>query len=187
MGHNYSRSTEHRMSKFRTLFSSLLFFIHFHTNYALTSSCPIDFTYVQTFPWDNSLCHEPPQSGCCQTLHSVFGMGLAQHLKQTSMFYLPDVNTSSSCIANFQESLAYISISTSLFASCFNDTGEFVNMPSTSCAGIITTQDWTQKARTSSPLESSWFLCNAIPQNASSSLYCMQLLLSMILDLRIQE
>ncbi|XP_073043703.1 probable receptor-like protein kinase At1g11050 [Primulina eburnea] len=145
------------MGKFRILFPFLVFFINVNTNSAVNSSCPIDFTYVQTFPWDSSLCHEPAQSSCCQTLHSVFGMGLAQYLKQTSTFYLPDVNSSSSCIANFEESLAYVSVSTSLFASCFNDTGEFVNRPSTSCAGIITTQDWTQKVRTSSPLESS---CN---------------------------
>ncbi|KZV33022.1 putative receptor-like protein kinase-like [Dorcoceras hygrometricum] len=143
------------MSKFRILFPLLLSLIHFHTYYAVDSSCPIDFTYVETFPWDASLCHEPAQSGCCQTLHSVFGVGLAQYLKETSMFYLPDVDTSSSCIASFEESLASMSISAFLFASCFNDTGEFVNKPTTSCAGIITTQDWNQKA--SSPLESS---CN---------------------------
>ncbi|GFP89847.1 probable receptor-like protein kinase at1g11050 [Phtheirospermum japonicum] len=124
-----------------------------------SSSCPINFDYIETFPWDNSLCHSPTQSGCCQTLRSLFGIGLANHLKQTSMFYLPDPNTSSSCITNFQNKLATtMSISNSLFPVCFNDTTEFVNRPSTSCAGIMTIHDWTQKEFTHYiPLETS---CN---------------------------
>ncbi|KAI3464552.1 hypothetical protein Pfo_021215 [Paulownia fortunei] len=149
------------MSKSHILFPFLLlilfFFLHFCTNQAANSLCPINFDYVETFPWDSSLCREPAQSGCCQTLRSLFGMGLAQYLKETSLFYLPDANTSSSCIANFQEKLVSMSIPNSLFPVCFNDTTEFVNRPSTSCAGIVTVHDWTQKVYTYIPLESS---CN---------------------------
>ncbi|KAL0451120.1 UNVERIFIED_CONTAM: putative receptor-like protein kinase [Sesamum latifolium] len=50
-----------------------------------------------------------------------------------------------------------MSIPGSLFPACFNDTTEFVNRPSTSCAGIVTVNDWTQRIYTYAPLESS---CN---------------------------
>ncbi|KAG8378230.1 hypothetical protein BUALT_Bualt08G0116100 [Buddleja alternifolia] len=145
------------MIKSHFLFPFLIFLIHFYTNQASNSSCPINFDYVETFPWDRSLCHEPVPSSCCQTLRSVFGMGLAQHLKQTSMFYLPDANTSSSCLTNFHEKLVSLSIPDSSFSSCFNDTSEFENRPSTSCAGIVTVHDWTQRIYTYIPLEAS---CN---------------------------
>ncbi|KAL2499023.1 putative receptor-like protein kinase [Abeliophyllum distichum] len=139
-------------SQFVPLF---LLFFHFFIHSA-NSSCPIDFNYVETFPWDTSLCHEPVQTGCCQTLRSVFGMGLAKYLKETSLFYLQNENSSSSCIANFQEKLSNMSIPQSFLPSCFNDTSEFVNRPS-SCAGITTTQDWIKKVGSSSALDSS---CN---------------------------
>ncbi|KAK4429621.1 putative receptor-like protein kinase [Sesamum alatum] len=148
------------MSKSHVLFPFLpliFFFTHFCTNQAADSVCPIKFDYVATFPWDTSLCREPVQSACCQTLRSVFGMGLAHYLKETSMFYLPDANTSSSCMANFQEKLVSMSFPDSLFPVCFNDTTEFANRPSTSCAGIVTVNDWTQRVYTYTPLESS---CN---------------------------
>ncbi|KAK6132260.1 hypothetical protein DH2020_034000 [Rehmannia glutinosa] len=74
------------------------------------------------------------------------------------MFYLPNPNTSSSCISDFQDKLiTSMSIPNSLFPVCFNDTTEFVNRPSTSCAGIMTVNDWQQKIYTYIPLESS---CN---------------------------
>ncbi|KAK6114923.1 hypothetical protein DH2020_007192 [Rehmannia glutinosa] len=148
------------MSKSHILFtfSIFFFFTNIHTNQAQNPLCPINFDYVQTFPWDNSLCHHPLQSDCCQTLRSLFSIGLAQHLKQTSMFYLPNPNTSSSCISDFQDKLiTSMSIPNSLFPVCFNDTTEFVNRPSTSCAGIMTVNDWQQKIYTYIPLESS---CN---------------------------
>ncbi|CAA2935088.1 probable receptor kinase At1g11050 [Olea europaea subsp. europaea] len=134
-------------------FILMFFYLFIHS---ANSSCPIDFNYVETFPWDTSLCHEPVQTSCCQTLRSVFGMGLAQYLKESSMFYLPTENSSSSCIANFQEKLSNIFMSRPFFSSCFNDTSEFVNGPS-NCAGITTTQDWIEKVGSSSLLDSS---CN---------------------------
>ncbi|KAL0326135.1 UNVERIFIED_CONTAM: putative receptor-like protein kinase [Sesamum radiatum] len=146
------------MNKSHVLFPLIFFFFtHFCNNQAAGSSCPINFDYVETFPWDTSLCREPVQSACCQTLRSVFGMGLAQYLKEASLFYLPDANTSSSCMADFREKLVSMSIPVSLFPSCFNDTTEFVNRPSTSCAGIVTVNDWNQRVYPYAPLESS---CN---------------------------
>lgn len=66
------------------------------------------------------------------------------------MFYLPDVNTSSSCLASFREQL---SVPASFFLSCFNDTGEFANGRS-SCAGIVSLNDWNRLVPKSIPMES---------------------------------
>ncbi|CAK9160345.1 unnamed protein product [Ilex paraguariensis] len=118
-----------------------------------TSQCPIDFTYVETFPWDSTLCHEPADPECCQTLSSLFGMGLAKHLKEKSMFYLPDANSSSSCLSEFQNKLTTMSISQSFVHQCMNDSNELVIKPS-SCAGIVTLQDWFEKVGPSSSLDS---------------------------------
>lgn len=151
----FGQNIEHMMSNSHILIIFIVFLTHSH---AADPSCPIDFSYVQTFPWDSSLCNEPVQPSCCQTLRSVFGMGLAIHLNRTSMFYLPDTNTSSSCISNFQEKLESMSIpASSLFPVCFNDSSEFVNRPTTSCAGIQTVRDWTRVLDAYLPLESS---CN---------------------------
>lgn len=74
------------------------------------------------------------------------------------MFYLSDANTSSSCIQDFQEKIASMAIPASLlFPRCFNDTTEFMNNGSTSCAGVVTVEDWTQRVDSVLPLESS---CN---------------------------
>ncbi|XP_051123453.1 probable receptor-like protein kinase At1g11050 [Andrographis paniculata] len=118
------------------------------------SSCPINFTYVGTFPWDTSPCRQSPHPECCQTLRGVLGIGLAEYLNRTSRFYLPDADTSSSCLLDFRDSLGPLSISGDVFGECFNDTGEFANKPS-SCAGIATLNDWNQKVPRNIPLESS--------------------------------
>ncbi|KAJ6735859.1 hypothetical protein OIU85_018104 [Salix viminalis] len=88
---------------------------------------------------------------CCQTLLSVFGMGLAQHLRETSMFQFPDSNASSACLSDFQAKLATMSIDPSLVPSCFKDSAQFVTNTS-SCAGIVTTQDWIEKVGPITPL-----------------------------------
>ncbi|KAL8032072.1 hypothetical protein ABFS82_02G097300 [Erythranthe guttata] len=62
-------------------------------------------------------------------------MGLAIYLNRTSNFYLPDSNTSSSCMSDFQEKLLSMSISVPFYPACY-DTNFFVNNPVTSCAGI---------------------------------------------------
>ncbi|KAL5559673.1 hypothetical protein UlMin_035884 [Ulmus minor] len=131
---------------------SLLFFFLFFINPSMSSSCPIDLSYVETFPWDTSLCRKPLHKDCCQTLLNLFGMGLAQHLKDTSYFQLPDSNSSSSCLSDLQTRLASLSIDSSWVSTCFNDSTQFVVNPA-SCAGIITVEDWIKKAGRTTPLD----------------------------------
>ncbi|XP_021806551.1 probable receptor-like protein kinase At1g11050 [Prunus avium] len=131
----------------------LIFSIISHINSA-TPSCPMDLSYVETFPWDTSLCLDLNGKHCCQTLLSLFGIGLAQHLKKTSMFQLPNSNISSSCLSNFQTSLAALSLDPSIVPLCFENSTQFVASPS-SCAGIETIQDWTQKVGPMTPLDTS--------------------------------
>lgn len=136
------------------LFSSSLcpFFFFFFTILSIhpvsaASSCPVDLSYVQTVPWDTSLCRQPDGlEHCCQTLLSVLGMGLAQHLRETSMFQFPNSNASSACLSDFQAQLATLSIDPSLVPSCFKNSSQFVSSNS-SCVGIVTTQDWIAKGR----------------------------------------
>ncbi|CAK7346924.1 unnamed protein product [Dovyalis caffra] len=141
----------------RKLFFSSFLCLFFFTIFSIdsnsaTSSCPIDLSYVQTVPWDTSLCRESDGSGhCCQTLLSVFGMGLAQHLKETSLFQLPNANASSACLSDFQAKLAALSINPSLVPSCFKDSTQFVANTS-SCVGIVTARDWIEKVGPMTPL-----------------------------------
>ncbi|KAI4367431.1 hypothetical protein MLD38_023169 [Melastoma candidum] len=50
-----------------------------------------------------------PPTPVGQTLISVFGIALAERLKETSLFQLPDLPTSSSCLADFQSKLSSLS------------------------------------------------------------------------------
>ncbi|XP_047959164.1 probable receptor-like protein kinase At1g11050 [Salvia hispanica] len=158
--------TEKIMNILFLIFIFIFVFSFFNFNTAATdasssssssSSCPISFDYVETLPWDASLCRDPIQTSCCQTLRSLFGVGLAQHLNQTSQFYLPTATASSSCIAQFERKISSMSLTRSLLPLCFNDTSEFANTnSSTSCAGITTLQDWDLEADEAAlvPLES---------------------------------
>lgn len=83
-------------------------------------------------------------------------MGLAKHLKQSSIFYLPNADSSSSCLSDFQARISTKSIDQP-FASCLNDTNEFILNPS-SCAGISSLSDWTERVGPSSPIDT---FCNA--------------------------
>lgn len=110
--------------------------------------CPIDLNYVQTLPWNSSQCHRSTsandlKSSCCQTLLSLIGIGLAQHLKQTSLFYFSDLPTSVSCLSEFQSKLDSLSLSPNLTSICF-DPLQFVSSPSL-CAGIESIKDWDAK------------------------------------------
>ncbi|GAV71929.1 Pkinase domain-containing protein, partial [Cephalotus follicularis] len=144
------------MNKF-LLYLSILF-LSFSTNLSINSaaasSCPMNLSYVETISWDTSLCINPNETQCCQALLSLFGIGLAQHLKETSMFQLPNVSASSSCLSVFQTKLAALSIEPSLVPTCFPDPTQFVNKNS-SCAGIITTQDWIEKVGPTTELDTS--------------------------------
>ncbi|KAH7524551.1 hypothetical protein FEM48_Zijuj06G0131400 [Ziziphus jujuba var. spinosa] len=69
---------------------------------------------------------------------------MAQLLKETSMFQLPDASTFSFCLSEFQTKVAAQSVQPSLVTQCRQNSTQFVVNPS-SCAGIITIKDWKQK------------------------------------------
>ncbi|KAL9321488.1 hypothetical protein ACSQ67_013327 [Phaseolus vulgaris] len=127
-----------------------------------TPTCPIDLNYVLRIPWNTSACHNFQQplaakngtdaNTCCISLLSLFGVGLAQHLKETSQFQLPNLATSVSCIHDFQSKLSTLSLPNNLADSCF-DPLQFVISPNI-CAGIQTISDWTKKLGQSTPLNS---------------------------------
>lgn len=124
------------------------------TSASSSSSCPIDLGYVETLPWNASLCQSRSEGGCCQTLLSLFGVGLAQYLRETSMFQLPNLTTSSSCLSEFGTRLAARSVQESWVPVCFNSSAQFVVNVS-SCDGIASVQDWTAKVGPISPLDTS--------------------------------
>ncbi|KAK0576511.1 hypothetical protein LWI29_018672 [Acer saccharum] len=117
-----------------------------------SSACPIDLSYVETYPWNTSSCHYPNDKSCSQTLISLIGLGLSQYLKETSMFQLPNASAASSCWSEFQARLAALSISPSLVPLCFYNSTQFV-ANSSSCAGIFTTKDWTEKVGPESQID----------------------------------
>ncbi|GMJ02411.1 hypothetical protein like AT1G11050 [Hibiscus trionum] len=132
----------------KSLFFTSLLFLFFSTTFSIhsnISSCPIDLSYVQTFPWDKSTCLDINGTQCCQTLTSLFGIGIAQHLKQTSVFQLPNPLAASACVSGFRNKLTALSIPPSLVDSCMHNSTQFVSGTS-NFAGIITTQDWVEKA-----------------------------------------
>ncbi|XP_010058356.2 probable receptor-like protein kinase At1g11050 [Eucalyptus grandis] len=124
------------------------------TSASSSSSCPIDLGYVETLPWNASLCQSRSEGGCCQTLLSLFGVGLAQYLRETSMFQLPNLTTSSSCLSEFGTRLAARSVQESWVPVCFNSSAQFV-VNDSSCDGIASVQDWTAKVGPISPLDTS--------------------------------
>ncbi|KAG9156148.1 hypothetical protein Leryth_015557 [Lithospermum erythrorhizon] len=143
--------------------SSLLFFFMFilicsrFIAKAANSTCPIDFSYVETFPWDNSVCHEPIDKYCCLTLRNLFGIGLSQYLKDTNNFYFKDSNTSSSCINSFQTELNFLEIPLS-YSQCVNDSLSEYVLEKSDCAGIGNIHDWVEKVGNYSDLD---LACNA--------------------------
>ncbi|OIT07655.1 PREDICTED: probable receptor-like protein kinase At1g11050 [Nicotiana attenuata] len=133
----------------------------------LSATCPLDFGYVLRVPWSSSKCkvlNSTPQISngsdiptsskgqCCQNLLSLFGVAMAQHLKETSIFHLPNLETSVSCIQEFQSKLNSLSLPSNLSSFCF-DPFQFVITPNI-CASIQTTQDWTKKLGPSTVLDS---------------------------------
>ncbi|KAF5448632.1 hypothetical protein F2P56_029143 [Juglans regia] len=110
-----------------------------------TAACPMDLDYVLRIPWNTSHCKkfESNRTLCCQDLLSLYGIALAQRLKDTSLFELPDVPTSISCLQDFQSKLTSLSLTTNLVSSCFTPQ-QFVISPNI-CAGVVSTQDWVAK------------------------------------------
>ncbi|KAJ0747498.1 putative protein kinase RLK-Pelle-RKF3 family [Helianthus annuus] len=105
------------------------------------------FNYVNTFPWDISDCSTTATAtateNCCSSLGGLFRIGLAHHLKKTKTFYLPNPQSSASCISDFQSCLSSISVAHP-FSTCHNSTNEFVASPS-NCDGIVTLLDWVDR------------------------------------------
>ncbi|KAG4399192.1 hypothetical protein AAZX31_08G185400 [Glycine max] len=125
-----------------------------------STTCPMDLNYVLRIPWNTSACHNFQQTlaakngtdanTCCISLLSLFGIGLANHLKETSQFQLQNLASSLSCIKDFQSKLSSLSLPNNLVDTCF-DPLQFVISPNI-CAGIQTIPDWTKKVGQSTPL-----------------------------------
>ncbi|GLT30543.1 hypothetical protein SLA2020_053370 [Shorea laevis] len=127
-----------------------------------SETCPMDLNYVLRIPWNTSCqnFNPPPNTtrtdhtsvvNCCTSLLSIFGVGLAQRLKETSFFHLPDLPTSESCLQDYQSKLTELSFSPNLVSYCF-DPMQFVITPNV-CAHIETTHDWVAKVGDSIPLD----------------------------------
>uniref|UniRef100_A0A7N0ZXU5 non-specific serine/threonine protein kinase n=1 Tax=Kalanchoe fedtschenkoi TaxID=63787 RepID=A0A7N0ZXU5_KALFE len=124
------------------------------------TTCPMDFSYVLTVPWNASICSTdapkekttPLKNSCCQTILSVFGVALAQHLKETSLFNLPDVNASVACLAEYQSKLSSLSLPHDLTSLCFDPPGFVVSR--NACAQIETLADWRARLGNSTALDS---------------------------------
>ncbi|KAG5548173.1 hypothetical protein RHGRI_013766 [Rhododendron griersonianum] len=120
----------------------------------------MDLDYVLKIQWDSSTCNQTALSdsptttsnnNCCQTLLSLYGVALSQHLKDTSLFRLPDLPTSTSCLSLLQSKLTLLSLPPNLTSTCFhpqtytNSTG--------ACADIQTREDFAALIGPSSPLD----------------------------------
>ncbi|XP_027106421.1 probable receptor-like protein kinase At1g11050 [Coffea arabica] len=133
-------------------------------------ACPLDLNYVLAIPWTTTACEnfsgssKTPQKAnssvnstsgngdCCQNLLSLIGIALANRLKETSRFQLPDLPTSVSCLDDFQSKLNSLSFPSNLTSLCF-DPMQFVISPNV-CASIQTAQDWNNKLGPSTALNS---------------------------------
>ncbi|XP_020202423.1 probable receptor-like protein kinase At1g11050 [Cajanus cajan] len=144
-------------------------------------SCPMDLSYVETIPWNTSICRDAIDSQpCCQTLFSIFGIALAQRLKETSFFYLPNQNTSSTCLHDFKLKLEALSIPPKMLLFCFPDPTLFVTN-SSFCAGIRTTQDWRQRVGMVTPLDTS---CNGDLKDQTRCSNCSNAAIKLISKLK---
>ncbi|KAE8708254.1 putative receptor-like protein kinase [Hibiscus syriacus] len=82
---------------------------------------------------------------------SAFGIGLTQHLKQTSLFDLPNLPTSVSCLQDYQSELNSLSLPSNIVSLCLQSE-QFVATPNF-CAGIQTIEDWIKKLEESTALD----------------------------------
>lgn len=137
-----------------------------------SADCPMDLGYVLRIPWSVSDCRNyqnpnpnptplPPTNSnnpttgtgnCCQTLLSLYGIGISNYLKGASFFNLPNLSTSISCLENFQSQLTSMSLPSNLASLCL-DPLQFV-ISSNVCASIESTQDWVKKLGPSTVLDS---------------------------------
>lgn len=123
-------------------------------------ACPMDLRYVLTVPWNTTICKTsaptekttPTRNVCCQTILSVFGIALAQNLRETSLFNLPNVQTSIACLNAYQTKLKSLSLLPNLTSLCF-DPLMFVASRNV-CARIETREDWDARLGNSTALDS---------------------------------
>ncbi|XP_006654423.1 probable receptor-like protein kinase At1g11050 [Oryza brachyantha] len=110
------------------------------------ATCPLDLSYVPTFPWDAALCAGGARNmtGCCMTLLSVFAIGLAGQVRATGRFRIPSVGASAACLRDFGAKLSAPPLSlpgASLVPACFPSPDQFVASPSF-CAGVTTAAEY---------------------------------------------
>ncbi|XP_073102068.1 probable receptor-like protein kinase At1g11050 [Elaeis guineensis] len=117
--------------------------------------CPLDLNYVRTFPWNPSSCVSPITNinGCCTTLLSLYGISLAQRVRDTGHFRLPNVTASAACLDDFRSNLSALSLPSNIVTKCFPNPQSFVISPDF-CDGIETVKNWTAKLGSTPDLDS---------------------------------
>ncbi|PON80496.1 Serine/threonine protein kinase [Parasponia andersonii] len=129
------------------------------------STCPLDFNYALRIAWNTDACQKyKPQNQpetshvdttkfpCCQTLLSLYRVAFAQHLKETSLFQLPNLPTSDSCLQDFGSKLPYLDISSDVVFFCL-DPLRFV-ITSNACAQIQSSEDWASQLGRTTAIDS---------------------------------
>ncbi|CAN0892255.1 Probable receptor-like protein kinase At1g11050 [Linum grandiflorum] len=118
---------------------------------AALPSCPVNLTYIETYPWESTPCHKDPYSvRCCNSFSSIFMTGFAQYLEESSTFFLPNESYVSSCLSALQGKLSATSIEPSVVIPlCLKNHSRFVANNS-GCPGIVTLEDWHRKVGPSS-------------------------------------
>ncbi|KAJ8755597.1 hypothetical protein K2173_022192 [Erythroxylum novogranatense] len=131
-------------------------------------ACPLDLNYVLRIPWNRTLCQNyRPQSNdraptqvdnttvttatCCQTLLSLLGIGFAERLRETSLFHLPNLSISISCLHDYQSKLTSLLFPSDIVSQCL-DPLQFVATTNT-CAHILSSHDWVAKLNQSTPVD----------------------------------
>ncbi|XP_052156082.1 probable receptor-like protein kinase At1g11050 [Oryza glaberrima] len=110
------------------------------------ATCPLDLSYVTTFPWDADLCAGGAgnMTRCCNTLLSVLAIGLAEQVRATGHFRIPSVGESAACLKDYGAKLSAAPLSlpgASLVQTCFPSPEQFVSSPSF-CAGVTTAAEY---------------------------------------------
>ncbi|GLJ24910.1 hypothetical protein SUGI_0476590 [Cryptomeria japonica] len=122
----------------------LLLFLYISVAHA---ECPINLDYVTQMSWNSSYCQSIQTSAqlenCRTTLRTVIGVGLAQFLRDQSIFELPNYASAIACFSRFQQKLTSMGLPQNLVQLCFNDTSDYVSSPHL-CGGIKTKQDWVK-------------------------------------------
>ena len=97
---------------------------------AINAKRPFKLDYVHQFPWDKSTSNQViNEANCCQTLHSLLGVGFSQYLKDSFVFEFLNNAYVASYFETFQEQLEFVGLSADLVANCFGyNTSLFVSI-----------------------------------------------------------